>query len=266
MSARLASVLGCLCVLTLAACAVGTGPSPTASPSLRSPTPSIPPEPTTAPTGGFTLEVIPPEDPAAVRTAIPGEQVCFLVVVADAAGGAAPVAISATASKATILRILPAAELAPGTVGEVWVVPDASSVETTASVTIRAERGGLTRTVERSLPIFPMVDERAADAQPHFERWVAWLASAHSELGITPTTDWEPEFVSTLLVVSHYAYWSADWELTVAWHIMIAPYDWSEIHLRHRWTETKPSLAFRVDSVSGGTTPHAVEPPEVVVR
>jgi hypothetical protein len=188
------------------------------------------------------------------------------VVVKDGGAAAAPVTLTASASKAAILRILPAAQLTPGTVGEVWVVPDASAVETTAAVTITASRGGMTRTAERTIPVFPMVDERAAEARPHFDRWVAWLASAHPELGITAATDWQPEFVSTLLVVSHYAYWSADWELTVAWHIMIAPYDWSEIHLRHRWTESAPSLAFRIDSVSGSTTPHAVEPPDVVVR
>jgi hypothetical protein len=54
--------------------------------------------------------------------------------------------------------------------------------------------------------------------------------------------------------------------MTIAWHNMIAPYDWSEVHLRHRGTESAPSLAFRIDSVSGATPPHAVEPPEVVVR
>jgi hypothetical protein len=47
---------------------------------------------------------------------------------------------------------------------------------------------------------------------------------------------------------------------------MIAPSDWTEIQLRHRWTESVPSLAFRIDSVSGNTAPHPVDPPDVVVR
>ncbi len=76
----------------------------------------------------------------------------------------------------------------------------------------------------------------------------------------------EALFVSTLLVVSHHAYYSDAWEMTVAWHVMIPPYDWTEIHLRQRGTEARPSLAFRIDSFSGKTSPHAVEPPEVVVR
>ena len=72
--------------------------------------------------------------------------------------------------------------------------------------------------------------------------------------------------MSTLLVVSHYACWSEDWEATILWHNMIAPYDWTEIQMRHRWTESVPSLAFRIDSASGATAPQAVAPPEVVVR
>jgi hypothetical protein len=258
MSVRFVSLF---CVVALAACTVAGSPSPSPSPSPPAPTPT----PTPTPTTEFSVEVIPPEEPAEVRRAIPGEKVCFLVVVRDTATPALPVTVSASASKAAVLRILPA-ELPPGTVGEVWVVPDPSTVETTASVTITASRGGVVKTVDRTIPVFPMVDERAADALPHFQRWTAWLATAHPELGITAATTWEPEFVSILLVVSHYAYWSDDWEMTIAWHNMIAPYDWSEVHLRHRGTESAPSLAFRIDSVSGATSPHAVEPPEVVVR
>jgi hypothetical protein len=69
-----------------------------------------------------------------------------------------------------------------------------------------------------------------------------------------------------LLVVSHYAYYSDDWEMTIAWHNMIPPYDWSEIHLRQRGVDLTPSLAFRQDSISEASAPHAVAPPEVVVR
>jgi hypothetical protein len=252
---HLVALLG---AVLLAGCtAAAPSPSPTPAPS---PTPS--PSPTPA---AFTLDVFPPEEPPEVRTAIPGEGVCFLVVVTDSSPAGLPATITATATGAKIRSIEPA-ELKPGVVGEVWVVPDATTVEARASVTITGTRGDVTRAVERSLPVFPMDDGRRADAQPHFERWMAWLAAEHPELGITEATTWTPEFVSILLVVSHYAYWSDEWEATVLWHNMIPPYDWTEIQLRHRWTETAPSLAFRIDSISGTTTPHAVTPPEVVVR
>ncbi len=197
--------------------------------------------------------------------AIPGQRISFLVTIKDDGPSAGPVTISAIATKAQVRTIEPV-QLTPGVVGEVWVVPDAATAETTASATITATRGAVIRTETRTIPILPMADERAADAQPHFERWVAWLETAHPELGITAATAWEPAFVSTLLVVSHYAYFSDDWEMTVAWHNMIPPYDWSEVHLRHRGVDVRPSVAFRIDSVAGATEAHAVEPPEVVVR
>ena len=54
--------------------------------------------------------------------------------------------------------------------------------------------------------------------------------------------------------------------MTVAWHNMIPPDDWSEIHLRRRGVDVAPSIAWRQDSVDGATEPREVEPPEVVVR
>ncbi len=200
-----------------------------------------------------------------MRTAIPGAKVCFLVTVKDTGTTPAPVTIRASAVGARVLDIRPSG-LLPGEVGEVWVIPDAATVETIDRVKITGTRAGVTRTVERTVPILPMIDERAKDARPHFERWVRWLEEAHPELGITAETRWEPVFVSTLLVVSHYAYYSDEWELSVAWHNMIPPYDWTEVYLRRRGTEAAPSLAFKIDSVSGSTAPHAVTPPAELVR
>ncbi|TAJ99655.1 MAG: hypothetical protein EPO36_11400 [Chloroflexota bacterium] len=238
-----------LAVLALVGCTADAGGNP-------SPTPSA---------SDFTLVVSPSEEPAAIRMAIPGSRYCFLVRVDDASGSLQPVAIDATAAKAEVVDISPA-ELVPGVVGEVCVVADPTTAETSGSVTITASRDGVTKTVDRSLPVFPLDGDRAADAQPYFERWVAWLAAEHPELGITADQDWEPVFVSTLLIVSHYSYWSEDWEITVAWHVMIAPDDWSEVHLRRRGVDLAPSLAFRIESVSGGTDPIEVAPPAEVVR
>jgi hypothetical protein len=47
---------------------------------------------------------------------------------------------------------------------------------------------------------------------------------------------------------------------------MVPPSDFSEIYLRRRGTESRPSLAFKLDSFQEGTPPYAIEPPEVVIR
>jgi hypothetical protein len=251
---KLVAALAACCLLW--ACTPG-GPAPTS-------TTSPPPSPTDTPTAAaeFTLLVVPPEEPVEARVAIPGEQICFLVSIE--AQDTFPVSITASVDGAKVTVRNPVVE--PGSVGEVWVVPDAATVETTVTVDITATRGGVSHSEHRSIAIMPMDDERAADAQPHFERWVAWLTANQPELGITLDTQWEATFVSTFLVVSHYAYWTDEWEMVVAWHNMIPPDDWSEIYLRHRDTELQPTVAFRVDSVAGETEPHSVAPPAEVLR
>lgn len=248
----------------VAGCTAGspTAPPPSTTPG-PSPTPSaVPtPSPTAAP---FAFDIVPPEEPPEVRAAIPGEWICFLAVLSADDLRAGPIEIAATATGAKVQQIVQPTVAAP--IGEVWVVPDPATTETDATATFTATRGSITKTVERSIHIMPMPDERAADARPHMEWWVSWLAAKHPELGITTATTWTPRFVSILLVVSHYAYYSDEWELTVLWHNMIAPYDWTEIHLRHRGTEAVPGLAFRQDSMTNGTEPHKVEPPVVPVR
>jgi len=238
-----------LLVFAVAAC--------TSPPATMDPAGSDPPD--------FALDVLPAEEPTASRMAIPGSKYCFLVLVDRQATTGGPVTIGATATNATVVDIRPV-ELEPGVVGEVWVVADAATTETEGTLTVTGSRAGVDRSVSRTIPVFPMADERAADARPYADRWLRWLATEHPELGIRPDGTWEPIFVSTLLVVSHYSYWSDDWELTLAWHNMIAPHDWSDIYLRRRGTDALPSLAFRIDSVSGETEPHAIDPPTELVR
>jgi hypothetical protein len=95
--------------------------------------------------------------------ASPGSRYCFLVVVAPTGAGSAggSVVIDARATKAEVVEILPV-DLAPGVVGEVCVEADPTTVETSGTVTITGTRDGATATVVRSLPVFPMADERAA--------------------------------------------------------------------------------------------------------
>lgn len=225
---------------------------------------SASPSPSTA----FTVDVAPSELPVELRAAIPGEKTSFLVSILDQAGGMTPATVTATASRATVDRIVPS-ELAPGQVGEVWLTLDPTiTIDTTASVTITVTRGGATQTVVRTILVYPMSGEgRAQDAQAHFDWWVAWLAAKHPELGVKADTAWEPLYVSILLVVSHMSYFSNDWEIGLAWHAAtIPPNDWSQIYLRRRGAEAKPSLSFKLDSFFGKTAPYAVPPPNVVVR
>jgi hypothetical protein len=106
--------------LVAAACSsAGAKVSPTAVPPTPTPTPA---------TADFTIQVLPAEDPVEGRPAVPGQKVVFLVVVTSP-GNEEPVTISATATGGKVFAIKPA-DLKPGVVGDVWVVPDAATEET----------------------------------------------------------------------------------------------------------------------------------------
>lgn len=221
-----------------------------------------------SPPPSFTIAVAPDATPLEARAVIPGQETSFLVGITDSGPGAGPAAVSATATHATVDRVVPAA-IRAGQVAEVWLTVDPGlTTDTTATVTITVSRGELKGLVERSILIQPMSSEgRERDAQPHFDYWTAWLAANHPELGITGATEWRPVFVSTLLVVSHMSYFSDTWEMGLAWHAgTVPPYDWSQIYLRRRDTEMRPSVSFKLDSFTGKTQPYAVAPPESIVR
>jgi hypothetical protein len=205
----------------------------------------------------FTIEVLPAEDPVEGRPAIPGEKVVFLVVVTSDSQD--PVTISATATGARVDKIEPA-ELKPGVVGEVWVVPDTTTEEARISTEITATRGGATLTEKRTTQVMPFEDDRAEQAQPYFDMWVDWLAANHPEFGITKDTKWDSSYVLGLLIVSHYAYFSDEWEMKISWHVMIAPDDFTEVYLRHRGTDTTWTHAFRMDSFTNKTAPTEITP------
>jgi hypothetical protein len=55
--------------------------------------------------------------------------------------------------------------------------------------------------------------------------------------------------VAGLLVVTHYAWFTDEYEIGLAWHIMVAPDDWSDIYFRPRGA-LRPTAAYRLSSWS----------------
>jgi hypothetical protein len=95
------------------------------------------------------------------------------VTVSDEAG-AGPVSVSATASGATVDRIVPT-DLAIGEVGEVWLTTDPTiTTDTTASVSITVTRDGASQTVDRSILVMPMSSEEGR-RKPALLRALGWV-------------------------------------------------------------------------------------------
>ncbi len=75
-----------------------------------------------------------------------------------------------------------------------------------------------------------------------------WLSATHPELG---NIDARPSFrfctYPEILIVEHWTFVSADWEMRVCFHVMIPPDDWSMMLLR-RAGALQPLLAARRES------------------
>jgi len=221
--------------------------------------------------GAFRIEVIPetPENIDGVdifKLAIPGQRFVFLVTITDEGEESGlPVTISGEAPGAEV--VIYHQDIFEGEVAEVVVIPAQASIGTTIEVTITGNRGGASDEKTVSFEVAEGEDDRQEYAGELLDRFVPWLAENHPELGITEDTVWDGTTVSPIwLVVSHYLFFSQEWELHLEWHVMIPPHDWAKIDLRHRFDELAPSYAFEISSLDAASEPVAIEVPETVWR
>lgn len=236
-------------VLALATACGGSSPSA----SQATPSPS-------APSPAFELAVLPE---LFVGRSVAGTRVILLVTVSGSATDG-PVDLTATGTGAAIT--VEPARLTPGVVGEVTVVPDPVADLANLDIVVVGTRGEVRREVTRTLEVVAAAEFPREPADAHLARFTSWLAANRPALGITPETAWAWSPGSWVLIVHHHAYLSADWELELSWHEMIPPSDWVRINLRHRWTETAPSLAFEITSAQAGGDPIEIEPESAVWR
>jgi hypothetical protein len=150
-----------------------------------------------------------------------------------------------------------------GQVAELTVIPPENSVGTNLTVSIQGERDGLKQTKIITLEVIAE-EEREETLGPTAvelrDKFVEWLSTAHPDLGIYNTTIWNGTVVNPrVLVVMHYMFLSEEWEMYLTWHVMIPPYDWARIYLRHRFNATSPSFAFEISSLQGQTQPVSIE-------
>jgi len=216
----------------------------------------------------FHINVIPEErtedqDPF---YSIAGQHFVFLVTITnEGEESELPVTISATAPGAEV--VIYHQDIFEGEVAEVVVIPAQASIGTTVEVTVTGNRGSASDEKTVSFEVAEGEDDRQEYAGELLDKFVPWLAENHPELGITEDTAWNGTMVSPVwLVVSHYLFFSEEWEAHIYWHVMIPPYDWAKIDLRHRFDELSPSYAFEISSLDAASEPVPIEVPETVWR
>jgi hypothetical protein len=197
---------------------------------------------------------------------IAGQHCVFLVVITDdGQESGLPVSISAEAPGAEV--VIYHGDIFAGEVAEVAVIPAQASVGKNVTVTITGNRGNSTDQKVVGFAVAEGEDDRQEYAAELLDKFVPWLAENYPELGITVDMAWNGTMVSPVwLVVSHYLFFSDDWEAHIYWHVMIPPSDWARIDLRHRFDELAPSYAFEISSLDAASEPVAIEVPETVWR
>jgi hypothetical protein len=197
---------------------------------------------------------------------IAGQHCVFLVAITDdGQEDQLPASISVDAPGADV--VIYHEDILAGEVAEVVVTPAQASVGKTVTVTITGNRGSASDEKVVDFAVAEGEDDRQEYAGELLDKFLPWLAENYPELGITVDTAWNGTMVSPVwLVVSHYLFFSDEWEAHIYWHVMIPPYDWAKIDLRHRFDELEPSYAFEISSVDASSEPVAIEVPETVWR
>lgn len=216
----------------------------------------------------FSLNVTPD---ALKGDAIAGQLVVFLVSITDEGisgqyARSSNVSLSVSANSSAIF-VEPRSIISPGQVAEVEVIPDVLSVGNNVTVAITAERDGFSQTRLINFTVAQGEDSRREYASQLRDVFVQWLQDNYPQFGITNQTQWQGTIVSPVwLVVSHYLFFSTNWEMHVYWHVMIPPYDWARIDLRQRFNETVPAYSFEISSLNASLPPHSITPPETIWR
>jgi hypothetical protein len=250
---RLAAILGVCIALIIAVVAIAALPPASGGPD----------DGEADEDSAFHINVIPQQ---LNGDSIAGQHCVFLVTITEEGQECElPVTISAVALGAEV--VIYHEDIFEGEVAEVVVIPTPASIGTRIEVTITGTRGSASDEKVASFEVAEGEDDRQEYAEMLLDRFVSWLATNHPELGITDDTAWNGTMVSPVwLVVSHYLFFSEEWEVHIAWHIMIPPDDWATIDLRHRFNELEPSYAFKITSVNATSEPVPTELPETVWR
>ena len=151
-------------------------------------------------------------------------------------------AITAQSTDGIPCEVVPPQLDGSGTV-EVIARPGATAPRRAGKVIVRAqtEKAPMTGQAQLELPleVLNYRDQLGTEARQRFALFTDYLAAQHPQFGIDSTTAWDG-WVPTpgILVVMWYSFLSADYEALIRWHVMIPPYDWTEVFLRERGSAT----------------------------
>lgn len=138
-------------------------------------------------------------------------------------------------------------------IAEISIEPDSDIEIRTYFIDLVASPAGISHEIAtRPVPVLTLEIEMfnwgqtgPEIAEMKRDQLLEWVEANHPELGDIGTQDcYSYMTYPQILVVEHWTFLSADWEIRVCFHVMIPPHDWSMIQLRKRG-EWDPLLAAR---------------------
>ena len=115
-------------------------------------------------------------------------------------------------------------------------------------VLIRAEHADTVRVLELGVRIVDWSATPGSTPMDMLAPFLAWLGSEHPEVGnVLRLPAYCYGTYPEILIVEHWTFLSAEWEIRLCFHVMIPPDDWSMLMLRRTGTVT-PLLAARRES------------------
>jgi hypothetical protein len=150
---------------------------------------------------------------------------------------------------------------------EVFLYPNITHLDTVIEIEANITSGGFSKIDYANVRVIGWTLDIPPEIIDMRDEFVKYLSSNHTNFKINESTIWEAlGSAPQILVVEHYLFRSAYWELELARHATIAPHDWIEIYLRPR-SSLVPNWSGKINSWSSGNyTVIEVEPPNEIFR
>lgn len=132
-------------------------------------------------------------------------------------------------------------------VAEVCIAPEAGVAIKPYVIELRAWHNDSLHILPLHVEMYEWSNGDPAEVAPLLNSYLQWLQLQHPELGNVAIAPFRSYLTYPQhLVVEHWTYLSAVWELRLCRHVMIPPHDWSMILLRRLGTR-EPVVAARLE-------------------
>jgi len=150
---------------------------------------------------------------------------------------------------------------------EVFLYPNVTHLDNIIEIEATAYSGGISRKDFSKVQVVPWTIEISPTIEAMRDEFVTYLSNNHTNFKISGSTVWEGfGNAPQILVVEHYLFKSAFWEMELKRHVTIAPHDWVSVYLRPR-SIISPNWSGTINSWSSGNhTVIETEPPNEIYR